>query len=89
MSQHLANSGFYDEGLIDNRNERPLTIAFATIMTVWMLAFGLVSIVGSNQRAVARSDRRLLGSHLDNGQEERAGGLCQADAVLATPGFRV
>jgi hypothetical protein len=44
MSQHLVNSGLYDEGLIDNRNARPLTIAFATIVTVWMLAFGLVSV---------------------------------------------
>jgi hypothetical protein len=46
MSQHLANSGLYDEGLIDDRNARPLTIAFATIVTVWMLAFGLVSASG-------------------------------------------
>jgi len=46
MSQHLANSGLYDEGLIDHRNARPLTIAFATIVTVWMLAFGLVSVSG-------------------------------------------
>jgi hypothetical protein len=43
MSQHFANSGLYDDGLIDHRNTRPLTIAFATIVTVWMLAFGLVS----------------------------------------------
>jgi hypothetical protein len=46
MSQHLASSGLYDEGLIDHRNVRPLTIAFATIVTVWMLAFGLVSVSG-------------------------------------------
>ena len=45
MSQHLVNSGLYDEG-IDYRNARPLTIAFATIVTVWMLAFGLVSVSG-------------------------------------------
>jgi hypothetical protein len=44
MSQHLANSGLYDEGLIDRRNARPLTIAFATIVIVWMLAFGIVSV---------------------------------------------
>ena len=30
--------------LIDDRNERPLTIAFATIVMVWMLAFGIVSV---------------------------------------------
>jgi hypothetical protein len=46
MSQHLVNSGLYDEGLIDHRNARPLTIAFTTIVTVWMLAFGLVSVSG-------------------------------------------
>jgi hypothetical protein len=44
MSQHLANSGLYDEGVIDHRNVRPLTIAFATIVMVWMLAFGIVSV---------------------------------------------
>jgi hypothetical protein len=49
MSRHLASSGLYDEGLIDHRNARPLTIAFATIVTVWMLAFGLVSVSGHAQ----------------------------------------
>jgi hypothetical protein len=44
MSQRLASSGLYDEGLIDHRNARPLTIAFATIVTVWMAAFGIVSV---------------------------------------------
>ena len=46
MSRILANSGFYDEGLIDHRNERPLAVAFATILIVWTLAFGLVSVSG-------------------------------------------
>jgi hypothetical protein len=46
MSQHLASSGLYDEGLIDHRNARPLAIAFATIVMVWMLAFGIVSVSG-------------------------------------------
>jgi hypothetical protein len=46
MSQHLVNSGLYDEGLIDHRNARPLTIAFATIVIVWMAAFGMVSVSG-------------------------------------------
>jgi hypothetical protein len=44
MSRILANSGFYDEGLIDHRNTRPLAVAFATILLVWTLAFGLVSV---------------------------------------------
>ena len=30
--------------MIDDRNARPLTIAFATIVMVWMLAFGMVSV---------------------------------------------
>jgi hypothetical protein len=30
--------------MIDDRNARPLTIAFATIVMVWMLAFGIVFV---------------------------------------------
>jgi hypothetical protein len=44
MSRNLTNSGLYDVNMIDDRNERPLTIAFATIVTMWLLAFGLVFI---------------------------------------------
>jgi hypothetical protein len=44
MSRILANSGFYDEGLLDHRNTRPLTVAFATILIVWALTFGVVSV---------------------------------------------
>jgi hypothetical protein len=44
MSRNLGRSGLYDAGVIDDRNERPLTIAFATIVLVWMLAFGIVSV---------------------------------------------
>jgi hypothetical protein len=46
MSRILANSGFYDEGLIDHRNTRPLAVAFATILLVWTLVFGFVSVSG-------------------------------------------
>jgi hypothetical protein len=42
MSRNLTNSGLYDVNMIDDRNERPLTIAFATIVTMWLLGFGLV-----------------------------------------------
>ncbi len=45
MSRIFTNSSFYDESLIDHRNERPLAIAFATIVVVWM-AFGLFSVSG-------------------------------------------
>ncbi len=44
MLQNLWSSGLYDESAIDDRNARPLTIAFATIVVVWALAFGIVSV---------------------------------------------
>lgn len=44
MSRNLDSSGLYDEGVIDDRNQRPLTIALATIVIVWMVVFGLVSV---------------------------------------------
>ena len=31
MSRNLGSSGLYNETLIDERNARPLTIAFATM----------------------------------------------------------
>lgn len=46
MSRILGDSGFYDEGLIDHRNTRPLAVAFAAILLVWTVAFGLVSASG-------------------------------------------
>jgi hypothetical protein len=58
MSRHLANSGLYDEGLIDHRNVRPLTIAFATIVVVWMVAFGIVSVsaqIGAHSHQMVES----------------------------------
>jgi hypothetical protein len=56
MSRNLGSSGLYDESVIDDRNERPLTIAFATIVMVWMLAFGIVSVsaqIGAQSRNLA------------------------------------
>ena len=44
MLRNLGRNGLYDERMIDDRNVRPLTIAFATIVMVWMLAFGIVSV---------------------------------------------
>jgi hypothetical protein len=44
MSRNITNSGLYDLNMIDDRNERPLTIAFATIVTMWLLGFGLVFV---------------------------------------------
>jgi hypothetical protein len=46
MSRNLDSSGLYDESVIDDRNERPLMIGFATIVTMWLLAFALVSVSG-------------------------------------------
>ena len=44
MLPNLVNSGLYDEGVIDHRNQRPLTIAFATIVLMWTLTFGIASV---------------------------------------------
>jgi hypothetical protein len=58
MSRNLGSSGLYDESLIDDRNARPLTIAFATIVMVWMLAFGIVSVsaqIGAQSHDMAES----------------------------------
>ena len=56
--QNLQSDGLYDERMIDDRNARPLTIAFATIVMVWMLAFGIVSVsaqVGARPHHMADS----------------------------------
>ena len=55
MSRNLTNSGLYDVNMIDDRNERPLTIAFATIVTMWLLGFGLV-FVSTHLNAESRSN---------------------------------
>ena len=44
MLRNLDSSGLYDEGSIDDRNQRPLTIALATIVAAWMVVFGLVAV---------------------------------------------
>jgi hypothetical protein len=46
MSRNVDSSGLYDESVIDDRNERPLMIGFATIVTMWLLAFAWVSVSG-------------------------------------------
>jgi hypothetical protein len=58
MSRNLGNPSLYDEGVIDDRNARPLTIALATIVMVWMLAFGVVSVsaqFGAHSHQMAES----------------------------------
>ncbi len=41
MTRDLRTPHPYDDGMIDDRNLRPLAIAFVTILMGWMLAFGL------------------------------------------------
>jgi hypothetical protein len=41
MSRNLRTPHPYDDGIIDDRNLRPLAIAFVTILIGWMVAFGL------------------------------------------------
>ena len=58
MSRNSGSFGLYDKSLIHDRNERPLTIAFATIVMVWMLAFGIVSVsaqIGVQSHHMAQS----------------------------------
>jgi hypothetical protein len=65
MSRNLDSSGLYDASVIDHRNERQLTIAFATIVLVWMLAFGLVSVsaqIGAQSHEVAASAASIAAS---------------------------
>jgi hypothetical protein len=53
----------YDERMIDDRNARPLTIAFATIVMVWMLAFGVVSV--SAQVSARSHHMRFVSQQID------------------------
>ena len=91
MSRNLANSGFYDEGLIDHRNERPLAVAFATILIVWTLAFGLVSLSGELHAQSSASRGRLRADDLDDdevGAKPKASPRLFA-ALAQQRGFRV
>jgi hypothetical protein len=47
--------------MIDDRNERPLTIAFATIVTMWLLGFGLV-FVSTHLNAESGQSAQIAGS---------------------------
>jgi hypothetical protein len=50
MFYNLRQSSPFDGILFDDRNERPLTVALATILLVWSLAFALTfaSHTGAN-----------------------------------------
>jgi hypothetical protein len=65
MSRNLTNSGLYDVNMIDDRNQGPLTIAFATIVTMWLLTFGLVFVsthLSAEPRQMAQSVAPITGS---------------------------
>jgi hypothetical protein len=65
MSRNLTNSVLYDVNMIDDCNERPLTIAFATIVTMWLLGFGLVFVsthLNAESRQMAQSAAPIAGS---------------------------
>jgi hypothetical protein len=44
MSRNHEIPRLYDHSMIDDRNLRPLAIAFVTILMVWMAVFGLNSV---------------------------------------------
>ena len=46
MFSNLRQSSPFDGIRIDDRNERPLTVALATILVVWSLAFALTFASG-------------------------------------------
>jgi hypothetical protein len=63
MSRNLGMHGLYDEGAIDHRNERPLMVALATIVMVWMMAFGLAFVsgqIGAQSRHLADSSAAAI-----------------------------
>jgi len=59
MFSNLRQSSPFDGILIDDRNERPLTVALATILVVWSLAFALTFASG---HAGAKSASWLSGA---------------------------
>jgi hypothetical protein len=48
MFNTVRQSSSFDGIVIDDRNERPLTIALATIIVVWLFAFALTFASGHN-----------------------------------------
>jgi hypothetical protein len=59
MSRNQETHGLYDQGMIDERNLRPLAIAFATILMAWMLVFGFVFV---SAQMVTQSHHLAAGS---------------------------
>ena len=73
MSRNWPQTGFYDEGLIDHRNERPLAVAFANDSGRLDPGLWLGVLVGSAPCASAQLCGRLCGGNLDHGQIEPQG----------------
>jgi hypothetical protein len=53
MFNTARQSSSFDGIVIDDRNERPLTIALATIIMVWLFAFALTFASGQTVRNAA------------------------------------
>jgi hypothetical protein len=88
MSRNLANSALYDVNMIDDRNERPLTIAFATIVTMWLLGLGwfsfrLTSMPSPWRKAPRRSLRRLTSDRSDD--HDRPSRVSPATDAISPP----
>ena len=83
MFDTAKHSWSWDESLIDDRNERPLTIGFATIVAVWALAFALTFASwhfgahqmqpAQNPMAITRSNRKVTQEDL----VQRTGALAE------------
>ena len=56
MSRNLERSRLHHDSVINDRNLRSLTIALATFVIVWMLAYGAVFVsnqIGAHSRHLA------------------------------------
>ena len=68
MFSNLRQSSPFDGILIDDRNERPLTVALATILVVWSLAFALTFTSGHTGANSVSWLRRPSGGRVVDGQ---------------------
>ena len=55
MYEISKHPGPFDEALIDERNERPLTSALTAIVMVWSLAFAIAFASGHGRALLADS----------------------------------
>ena len=89
MFCNLKQSSPFDGILIDDRNERPLTVALATILVVWSLAFALTFASGHRRelRILAwLPQRRSRRRRANDGLRRPA---CRAGWRRAARGFEI